>query len=80
MAALYTSDRHGSDETGNGSQEKPYKTILRVRADCRVSLMETCQGCVMSDENFSADAVALDSGHEPRRERAVSSDYGRWEE
>jgi len=27
---LYTSDRDGSDENGDGTEQKPFKTILQV--------------------------------------------------
>lgn len=30
LGEIYTSEATGSDETGDGSQEKPFKTILRV--------------------------------------------------
>jgi asparaginyl-tRNA synthetase len=29
-AELYTSDKNGSDETGDGSEAKPFKTILKA--------------------------------------------------
>lgn len=29
-ANVYTSDRFGSDETGDGSENKPFKTILQA--------------------------------------------------
>lgn len=30
LAELYTSDREGSDETGDGSQSKPFKTVIQA--------------------------------------------------
>lgn len=27
---LYTSEKHGSDESGDGTQEKPFKTVLEA--------------------------------------------------
>ena len=30
FAAIYTSEQHGNDETGLGTQDKPFKTILRA--------------------------------------------------
>ena len=28
--AIYSSEKHGSDETGDGTSEKPYKTTVQV--------------------------------------------------
>ena len=30
--AIYTSEKHGSDETGDGTQAKPFKTVARVNS------------------------------------------------
>lgn len=30
FTAIYTSDKHGNDETGDGSEGKPFKTILQA--------------------------------------------------
>ena len=38
--ALYTSEKEGNDETGDGSEQKPYKTILQVGK---------VTGCIVSD-------------------------------
>lgn len=31
MEQIYTSESKGSDETGDGSKENPFKTVLQVR-------------------------------------------------
>jgi len=30
MSPLYTSEQNGNDETGDGTEAKPYKTVLRA--------------------------------------------------
>jgi len=30
LGELYTSDRDGSDECGDGTEQKPFKTVLQV--------------------------------------------------
>ena len=30
MAPLYTSEKNGNDESGDGTEAKPYKTVLRA--------------------------------------------------
>ena len=30
LAEIYTSEKDGSDETGSGTQDQPFKTILKV--------------------------------------------------
>ena len=30
VAEIYTSEKSGSDETGDGTQDKPFKTVLQV--------------------------------------------------
>lgn len=31
---LYVSEREGSDSTGDGTQKKPFKTVLKVSVEC----------------------------------------------
>ena len=31
LPPIYTSEKEGSDENGDGSQDKPFKTLLQVR-------------------------------------------------
>ena len=42
--SVYTSEKYGSDETGDGSVDRPYKTILRVFIP--VSIISFCMCCV----------------------------------
>lgn len=35
IGELYTSEKNGSDETGDGTQEKPLKTILQAMKQAR---------------------------------------------
>ena len=30
MGAIYTSEKHGDDESGDGSEERPLKTVLQA--------------------------------------------------
>ena len=43
---LYTSEKTGSDERGDGSEAKPFKTILRVRLRVYTSSEEQHAGSI----------------------------------